>query len=86
MDKPFMSYTADTKIVRIPADVKAQLDKAKPAGIEMWKFTADVITVGLTVLAEMKDHKELEKITQYQVTSLLTDPLKDLLAKKAKMK
>lgn len=78
------SYSTDTKIVRIPIKVKLAVDKAKPPGIELWKFTADVLLIGLAAIEQMKGTKEYERLTQYDVAELMQTPISEMFGKKKK--
>ena len=68
-----LSYNDDTKIVRIPIKVKEAIDNAKPPGIELWKFTADVIMLGLAALKDMRGNKATADVASYESTTQLVD-------------
>lgn len=78
------SYIVDSKVLRVPPYVKDALDKAKPEGIELWKFSSDMIMLGLAVAEEMKGDKRLEGILRYDTTDVLRGSLREVLGKKAK--
>ena len=72
----------DSKIVRIPTTVKDELDAARPAGIEVWRWTADVIRMGLRTMAELQARKEKEGKTLYDVMEQFDTPTVETAKKK----
>lgn len=72
------------KIIRIPFDVKENLDKSRPNGVELWKFTGDVIQIGLFALEQLKGTKEYERLARYDISERIHEPLTDVIRKKWK--
>lgn len=82
---PFkFSYLQDAKVVRIPENVKKQLDNAKPDGIESWKFAADIILLGLAAYRQLKKKKTLQEITEYKMGAQLLSSVEELFEVGAK--
>jgi hypothetical protein len=79
------TYSTDTKMIRVSPEAKKAIEDAKQPGVEMWKFTSDVVFIGLAVLKRLRSQKkDVASIFNYDLTEQLEAALNTVVGPKGR--